>query len=411
MIAPDDSAGRVRRSTPGSTPAPPSSAELGFGTTGAVAEDGGLFRLLVQSVRDYGIFLLDPNGFVASWNEGAQRISGFSADEILGRHFSTFYTAEDLDAGKPEMELDVAMRTGRYEEEGWRKRKDGSVFWTHVVITTLRDGDTHVGFAKVTRDLTERRAAQNKAIDDARRIAQAEVANRAKAEFLAAMSHELRTPLNAIGGFAELLQLGVAGPVSDQQHDYLTRIRNSQQHLLGIISDLLNYSRIEAGQLTYQIENVLLHAVVEHILALLEMQARSKRISLDHGPCPHDLMATGDQSKVEQIVLNLLTNALKFTPEGGRITISCVAHGSTVGIEVKDTGPGVPPEKQEAIFEPFVQLGRSLTSPHEGTGLGLAISRDLARAMGGDVRVASDGATGSVFTLLLQPAQREPTNS
>ena len=372
-----------------------------FGASGAVAEDGGLFRLLVHSVRDYGIFLLDPHGYVASWNAGAQRIKGYSADEILGKHFSTFYPQADKDARKPEWELEVAIETGRFEEEGWRIRKDGSWFWANVVITCLWDGDTHVGFAKVTRDLTERRAAQERAIADARRVAEAEVANRAKSEFLAAMSHELRTPLNAIGGFAELLQMGIAGQLSTQQHEYLGRIRSSQQHLLGIITDLLNYSRIEAGQLTYKIEKIAVHSVVDEIMPLLETQATSKNIKLEHGPCKEDLIASADRSKVEQIVLNLLSNAVKFSPSNTSVVAGCSAAGDRVQISVRDHGPGIPKDKQNAIFEPFVQLGRSLTSPHEGTGLGLAISRDLARAMGGDLTVESDGETGSTFIVAL----------
>jgi PAS domain S-box-containing protein len=362
----------------------------------------------VQSVRDYAIFALDTAGCILSWNEGAQRIKGYTAEEIIGRHFSTFYPAEDIAAGKPKWELEVATREGRFEDEGWRLRKDGSRFWANVIITALRDETgTLVGFAKVTRDLTERRVAQQKAIEDARRVAEAEVANRAKSEFLAAMSHELRTPLNAIGGYAELIELGIGGAVSEDQLAYLSRIRGSQQHLLGIITDLLNYSRIEAGQVTYDMVAVPVHAVIDTVLPLLEPQAMAKGLALEHGPCVEGLVVRADRTKAEQIVLNLLSNAVKFTPAGGRVAVACGIADDRVVISVRDTGPGIPADKQTAIFEPFMQLGRSLTSPHEGTGLGLTISRDLARAMGGDVTVESIVDSGSTFALTLPRAGAE----
>ncbi|MDB4877051.1 MAG: sensor protein [Gemmatimonadetes bacterium] len=360
------------------------------------------FRLLVQTVKDYGIFMLDPHGLVVSWNAGAERIKGYVASEIIGRHFSTFYPEADVAAGKPDWELDVATREGRFEEEGWRIRKDGSRFWANVVITAVHgDNGKLIGFAKVTRDLTERRAAQEQALADARRITEAEVANQAKSQFLAAMSHELRTPLNAIGGYAELIEHRIGGPVTEQQLEYLGRIRGSQQHLLGIITDLLNFSRLEAGQVTYDAVAIPVNAMVDTVLPLLEPQAAAKQIVLESQPCPASLIARADRTKAEQIVLNLLSNAVKFTLPGGRVSVECNAVGNSVTIAVRDTGPGIPLNKQAAIFEPFVQLGRSLTSPHEGTGLGLAISRDLARAMGGDVTVESEPKVGSTFTLTL----------
>jgi PAS domain S-box-containing protein len=365
------------------------------------------FRLMVQSAKDYGILMLDPKGYVASWNDGAQRIKGYKADEIIGRHFSTFYPAEDVAAGKPPMELKIAAAEGRFEDEGWRVRKDGSLFWANVIITALRNpAGQLIGYAKVTRDLTERRAAQERALADARRMALAEAMSRAKSDFLAAMSHELRTPLNAIGGYAELIEMGVGGAINDQQRDYLERIRGSQQHLLAIINDLLNYSRIEAGQVAYDLAEVSLHSVIDRVLTMVTPQAKLKRLTLTHGPCQEKVVAWADRLKTEQIVLNLLSNAVKFTPVGGSVTASCDTSGAEMSIVIQDTGPGIPPNKLEAIFEPFVQLGRSLTSAHEGTGLGLAISRDLARAMNGDVTLESTVGHGATFTLTLPSKTR-----
>lgn len=357
---------------------------------------------MVESVRDYAIFMLDPSGYIASWNRGAQRIKGYGPEEIIGQHFSVFYPAEDIAARKPEWELEMATRDGRFEDEGFRIRKDGTTFWASVVLTAVRDDDgSLLGFAKVTSDLTERRATERQAIADARRLATAESANVAKSEFLTAMSHELRTPLNAIGGYVDLLTLGLGGPVTPQQRDYLERIRRSQQHLMGIIADLLNFSRIEAGQISYEIAPILLSKVFDLVIALVEPQALAKSVSLKREPEEPHLTVMGDRSKVDQILLNLLSNAIKFTNGGGTIRVSTAATDDTTTIFVADTGRGIPADKLEAIFEPFIQLGRSLSSAHEGTGLGLSISRDLARGMKGDLTASSMEGVGSVFTLTL----------
>jgi PAS domain S-box-containing protein len=373
----------------------------------ALRESERRFRLMVGGVRDYAIFMLDPEGVVATWNEGARRIKGYADEEIVGRHFSTFYPAADLASGKPAMELEVARREGKYEEEGWRVRKDGTQFWASVVITAIWSGPRLVGFAKVTRDLTERRAAELQRLTDARRIAEAEAESRTKSAFLTSMSHELRTPINATLGYTELIEMGVGGEVSEQQRGYLARIRGSQEHLLGIINDLLNFSRVEAGQVEYSLAPLELHQVVDTVLPMVRPQAMAKEIETRHGPCADAVVAHGDRGKAEQIVLNLLANAVKFTPAGGEVTISCGMERERATVVVSDTGPGIPPDQREAIFEPFVQLGRTLTSGHEGTGLGLAISRDLARAMGGDLEVRDEGAEGATFVLSLPVQPQE----
>ena len=406
----------------------------------ALRESEQRFRLLVTSVRDYAIFMLDPSGHIATWNEGAERLKGYTEKEIIGKHFSIFYTQEDLDDGKPARELRVALEEGKYEEEGWRVKKDGSLFWANVVITPVHDAKGNLaGFAKVTRDLTERKAAQERAIESARKIAieesnreaaeersralraladelhaqaeelerqrsEAEAANRVKAEFLAAMSHELRTPLNAISGYAQLMQLGLSGPLTTEQSEQLARIQHSQQHLLGIINDILNFSRIEAGQLTYEITTIPLKDAIEVVTAMIMPQAQRKGLALYSDECPGDVRVRADRPKLEQILLNLFSNAVKFTDEGGEIRLSCVILPARVRICVSDNGIGVAPDQQEQIFAPFAQVGRSLASPKEGAGLGLSISRDLARAMNGDLTVESELGKGSTFTLDLPRA-------
>jgi PAS domain S-box-containing protein len=360
------------------------------------------FRLLVQSVKDYAIFMLDPRGHVITWNDGARRIKGYEAGEIIGRHFSVFYPPAAREAGFPERVLASAAAVGRFEDEGWRVRKDGSKIWASVIITALRDDTGElVGFAKVTRDLTERREAEQRALEDARRVAEMEAANRAKSEFLATLSHELRTPLNAIGGYTDLLALELAGPVSDQQREYLDRIRTSQQHLLGLVNDLLSLARLEAGRIEFDIRPVELHALLDDVEGMIQPELQADGVRLLRRDCPPGIAARCDRARTQQILLNLLSNAVTFTPAGEAVILECTSSGDTVRISVRDAGPGIPEDKQEAIFEPFVQLGRSLTETREGMGLGLSISRQLARGMSGDLTVASRPGEGSTFALTL----------
>ncbi len=634
------------------SPPPPSKQADRAGTS-----DGGsesirdvteLYRLLVESVTDYAIFVLDFTGHIASWNPGAQRLKGYTADEIIGRHFSIFYPAEDLAAGKPDYELVVASERGRFEDEGWRLRKDGSRFWANVVITALRDKTGKlVGFAKITRDLTARRHAEEQArrlaaeqaahaetekrsaelsalneqlqnqaveleaqteeaqsltedleqaneqleatnealqrslsattfladasrtlsesldyektlrslaqsvvphladwcavdmivhpeshawppqverlavvhqdpekqrwgvelaeriptdwnastglphvlkdgvteffprIDDdllvaaarnpeelrllrqvgfssaitvpliargltlgaltlvhaesarhydeadcrlaealAQRAAvavdnarlfrsaesarfEAEEANKAKGQFLARMSHELRTPLNAIAGYAELLEMGLHGPLTDAQRDAVRRVQRSQKTLLGLIEDLLNFARLESGKLQYRLDNVRVNALLSGLEALVIPQLEEKGLSYECHSVDDSVTVWADPDKAEQILLNLVGNAIKFT-ERGKIEIGAEVEPDQVHIRVADTGSGIVASKLDVIFEPFVQGEPALTRTSHGSGLGLAISRELARAMGGDVTVASELGKGSVFTLTLR---------
>jgi PAS domain S-box-containing protein len=406
----------------------------------AAGQTEDLYRLLVESVRDYAIFALDAGGHVLSWNAGAERLKGYPAREIIGQHFSVFYPAADRAAGKPERELVDAARDGTVEDEGWRLRRDGSRFWANVVITALRDEDgSLIGYTKVTRDLTEQRLGQERALADARRIAaeeaarrvaedrareladllerlrvqkaelearraEAEAANRAKSDFLAAMSHELRTPLNAIGGYAELMAIGLRGPVTDEQREDLERIRRNQDHLLGIINDLLNFTRVEAGKLEYDLGPVPAAQVLRSVAAIIAPQALAAGLEFRANADECRAVAWADRARVDQVMVNVLSNAVKFTEPGGKVEVDCTVRDDVVLFRVSDTGVGIPSEKLEAVFEPFVQVGRSLRNPLEGTGLGLAIGRELARAMGGELSAESTLGGGSTFTLRLPRA-------
>ena len=232
--------------------------------------------------------------------------------------------------------------------------------------------------------------------------ARADEANLAKTQFLTTISHELRTPLNAIAGYADLLSLAVYGPVTEPQVEALDRIKRSQRHLLSLINDMLNFAKIEGGHVHIELRDVSVTKVCQDVEALINPQMRAKGLQYDNF-CHDQVVVRADEEKLRQIMINLIGNAIKFTAEGGRISVTGREIETRVLIEVRDTGMGIPAEKLERIFEPFVQLDRSLTSGQEGAGLGLAISRDLARLMGGDLTVASVVGEGSVFTVSLPP--------
>ena len=233
---------------------------------------------------------------------------------------------------------------------------------------------------------------------------EAESANQAKAQFLAVMSHELRTPLNAIGGYAELLEMGIRGPVTIEQREDLRRIQTSQRHLLGLINEVLNYTKLETGAVSYDLATVGVRDALVMAEALIAPQAQAKGLTLAIDECPREMLARADLEKFRQILVNLIGNSIKFTGRGGRVDVGCDVVEGVVRIRVRDTGIGIPADKLEVIFEPFVQVRADLTRTTEGTGLGLAISRDLARGMGGDIVAESVVGAGSTFTLMLPGA-------
>jgi len=225
-----------------------------------------------------------------------------------------------------------------------------------------------------------------------------------KAEFLAMMSHELRTPLNAIAGYAQLLEMGVRGPVTAAQREDLERIERSQRHLLSLINDVLNFAKLEAGRVDFVLARVEMRDIMLGVEALVLPQLAAKSLHyVGPGDCG-GVAVMADEEKARQVLLNLLSNAIKFTPVGREICVECTADASAVHTTVIDSGTGIPADKLEAVFEPFVQVDRALASRQEGTGLGLSIARDLARRMGGDLRVTSELGVGSAFTFTLPRA-------
>jgi len=234
--------------------------------------------------------------------------------------------------------------------------------------------------------------------------AEADQANRAKSDFLATMSHELRTPLNAIAGYVELLEMELRGPVTEQQRSDLSRIRHSQQTLLSIINDILNFARLESGRVEYHVRDVPLAEVLSGMEPLIHPQVQARGLRFESCRADPALRVRTDPEKLQQILLNLLSNSIKFTDPGGSVALGCDARDGHVLVRVRDTGRGIPEDKLEAIFEPFTRVENAHTRTTEGTGLGLAISRDLARAMGGDLTAESEPGKGSAFTLVLPRA-------
>ena len=362
-------------------------------------------QLLIESIKDYAIFMLDPRGVIASWNPGAERIKGYRADEIIGRHFSVFYPEDDVTGGKCELELEVASATGRFEDEGWRVRKDGSRFWANVVISAVRDGAGRlVGFGKVTRDLTERRRAE---LERAARLA-AEEASRTKDEFLAVLGHELRNPLAPIMNALELARL--------RGHHFteLDVIERQTRHIMRLVDDLLDVPRLARGKVDLRLERIELAEVVAQAIELAGPILEQNHHALTLGVPRHGCAVMGDRARLAQVVSNLITNAAKYSEPGGRVDVSAEASSGRVKLRVRDQGIGIEPAMLGRIFESYVQQPRSRDRSMGGLGLGLAIVRGLVRMHRGTVVARSAGpGKGSEFEidLPLAPLEIEAANA
>jgi len=325
------------------------------------------------------------------------RAVGRDPEQVLGR---TLWDALPGVAGTP-FETEVRRAMASRQVVVFEERYAPLDAWLETRAVPTDEG----GVVTFIRDITARRRADAERDDLLAREraarAEADAANRAKADFLTTMSHELRTPLNAIAGYTQLIADGIRGPVSAEQAEDLARIARAGRHLLGLINDILNFARLESGEIQFARERVLVAEMVVSAASMIEPQMRSKGITFTRGDLPPGLAATGDRDKMLQIVLNLLSNAAKFTRSGGTVTVSAQARDGAVHLAVRDTGRGIPAGRVQAIFEPFVQVGRQLGGEEQGVGLGLAISRELARGMGGDITVESREGAGSVFTLVL----------
>ncbi|SOZ10692.1 PAS domain-containing hybrid sensor histidine kinase/response regulator [Cupriavidus taiwanensis] len=353
-------------------------------------------RLLVEGVKDYAIFMLDPGGHVVSWNAGASYIKGYRRDEIIGRHFSLFYPQEDVAAGKPARHLDLARRAGRIEDEGWRVRKDGSLFWANVTLTAVYDDSRALrGFAKVTRDMSERRRRE-----------ELERSSQRLNEFLATLSHELRNPLAPVRSALTAMRLAPGdGALANQS---LALIERQVTHLSRLVDDLLDIGRITSGRIELRTGPVEL----DEILALAiegarpALDAKSQRVDVQGAPAA--IRVDADKTRLVQVMQNLVLNASKFSPPGTVVTIAAAVQNRTLEIRVSDQGRGISPHALDDIFQLFVQESRPGTDVQGGLGIGLSLCRSLVELHGGTIAATSAGpGLGSTFTVRLPlPAAR-----
>ncbi len=359
-----------------------------------VEDELSQYKRLIDGITDYAIYMLEPNGVVASWNPGAERAKGYTRQEIIGRHFSIFYPEEDRARGLPQKALENARRDGRFEVEGWRVRKDGSRLWAHVIIDAIFEGGELVGFAKITRDASALRKVQLELTDA---LAAATAASEAKSAFLAMMSHEIRTPLNGVLGMAQAM---AAGELTDVQRSRLRVIRESGQILMAILNDVLDISKIEAGQLEVESVEFDLGQILRGAQASFTTSANQKGVSLMFEVEQANGIYRGDPTRVRQIIYNLLSNALKFTSQG-HIAVAATRSEAGLRFEVSDTGIGMSQATLDKLFTKFTQADAATTRQFGGTGLGLAICSDLAALLGGTIGVESVLGEGTTFTVEL----------
>ncbi|HYW22689.1 MAG TPA: PAS domain-containing sensor histidine kinase [Terriglobales bacterium] len=360
------------------------------------------FRLLVSHVQEYAIFMLDPNGVISSWNEGAARIKGYPENEIVGKHFSVLYERADIDANKPDRHLLMAERLGQVEDQGWRLRSDGTRFWASVVITALRDETGALrGFGKVTRDVSDRMIAEQQRReaeelrDHAERLAQLE---KAKSDFLNVASHELRAPLTVLRGYTSMFEDGTLS--SDKLPDVLPVLSGKLEQMETLVQRMLETARMEINHIERRRELLDVRGLVVPVVDSFRKSlnaAHTLTLVLPDAP----IVVSADPRLLEIVVSNLVDNAIKYTPEGGPIRCEVAQSRGLAYVSVEDRGIGIP---RDAMGRLFGRFGRIVTDDNAhivGTGLGLYLAREIARHHSGDILVESREGHGSRFTLVL----------
>jgi PAS domain S-box-containing protein len=356
----------------------------------ALRESEEQLRLLVESVKDYALYMLDVDGAVLTWNPGAAAIHGYAAADVVGRHFSMFFAADDRAAGRPQAELELARTDGRAHAQGWRLRKDGTTFWADVRLTAVRDASGQLrGFAKVTQDLTEQR-----------RMAEIEGASRRMTSFLAMLAHELRNPLAPIRNAAGVLQMQAGlSPAVERARDVIDR---QARHLTRLVDDLLDVGRITTGKIVLRREPLDFRDVVRAAVEVFAPAIAAKGQTFDMAVADQAMPMTGDATRLVQALQNVLGNAVRYVPLGGRIRLEVEIEHAGIVARVSDDGPGIAPEALERIFELFVQEDAARLPSDSGLGIGLSLARTLVAQHGGLITAQSAGlGRGSTFVIRL----------
>jgi PAS domain S-box-containing protein len=382
-------------------------AEVSAATEEKLRETAESFRLLVSSIGDHAIFMLDPTGRVLTWNEGAQRIKGYSADQVIGEHFSIFYEEAAVQSGRPDWELVVAEREGKFEEDGWRLRQDGTKFWANVVITALRDSGGELrGFGKVTRDITERKLEEERRLEQQRqeaeqlrqhaeRMSQLE---KVKRDFLNLASHELRGPLAVLRGYMSMFEDGTLEVT--QFPEFVPLLSAKLRQIEMLVTQMLDTARLESDRLSFRGDAVdvtrLAARALENFRPLATADHKLELVAPE-GP----VVVTADRERLETVVSNLIDNAIKYSPKGGTVTCLVAATPNRVFVSVRDEGIGIAKEDLPRLFTPFGRIVTPRNAHISGTGLGLYLSREIVRRQGGDILVESSFDRGSRFTLMM----------
>ena len=364
------------------------------------------YKLLVESVEDYAIFLLDVNGNIRTWNKGAERNKGYKKEEIVGKHFSTFYVQEDIDARKPERELEIAQKVGRVEDEDWRVRKDGSRFWANVVITALRDSSGElVGYAKVTRDLSERKRQEEnlRHVNGQLRSQQRELTllNEAKDEFISLASHQLRTPATAVKQLLGMLLEGFQGELPANLAPFIQKAYEKNDRQITIVNSLLQVAQLDAGKVVLRKAKMDVGELLQDIIQEQADTITGRKQTIDYTDKPTALFIEADKKYLRMALENIIDNASKYTSANGKIIVKTHVKDNKLTVSVTDTGIGIAQEDLSQLFQKFKRIPNEMTQKVEGSGLGLYWVREVINQHGGTITVKSTPGQGTTFFIHL----------